>query len=241
MKIFCSTLIAIIALCGFIHLPAIAFTHNTNMSSKDTTAQHTLTYLALGDSYTIGEMVTPDQSYPNQAAALLNKKGRHIGPPAIIAKTGWRTDELIQGIANANLTQKFDIVTLLIGVNNQYQHIDTAIYRKEFVGLLKTSIAFAKDNKHHVFVLSVPDWGVTPFANGRNPEKIAAEIDAYNRINKEESKKAGVNYINITSLYREIGDDPAYLAEDKLHPSGKMYEKWAKLVANAIEAQLKKE
>lgn len=241
MRTLCSTLIAILAFCGFIHRPAIASTHNTNMSSKDTTAQHTLTYLALGDSYTIGEMVTPDQSYPNQAAALLNKKGRHISPPAIIAKTGWRTDELVQGIANAGLTQKFDIVTLLIGVNNQYQHIDTAIFRKEFVGLLKTSIAFAKDNKHHVFVLSVPDWGVTPFANGRNPEKIAAEIDAYNRINKEESKKAGVNYINITSLYREIGDDPAYLAEDKLHPSGKMYEKWAKLVANAIEGQLKKE
>lgn len=241
MKALCSTLIILLALFGFSHLPAIAFTHNTNMSSKDTTAQHTLTYLALGDSYTIGEMVAPEQSYPNQAAALLNKKGRRTAPPAIIAKTGWRTDELIQGIATADLTDKFDIVTLLIGVNNQYQHIDTAIYRKEFAGLLKTAIAFAKDNKHHVFVLSVPDWGVTPFANGRNPEKIAAEIDAYNHINKEESKKAAVNYINITSLYREIGDESAYLAEDKLHPSGKMYEKWAKLVANAIEAQLKKD
>jgi lysophospholipase L1-like esterase len=241
MKILCSVLIVIAALCSFIQQPAIAFTHNTYMSSKDTTAQHTLTYLALGDSYTIGEMVEPDQSYPKQAAAFLNKKGRHISPPAIIAKTGWRTDELIQGIANARLTQKFDIVTLLIGVNNQYQDIDTAIYRKEFVGLLKTSIAFAKDNKHHVFVLSIPDWGITPFANGRNREKIAAEIDAYNLINKEESKKADVNYIDITPLYREIGDDPAYLAEDKLHPSGKMYEKWAKLMANAIEAQLKKE
>ncbi|HEY9001091.1 MAG TPA: SGNH/GDSL hydrolase family protein [Mucilaginibacter sp.] len=211
------------------------------MNSKDTTAQHALTYLALGDSYTIGEMVPADQSYPNQAAAILNKKGRHINPPTIIAKTGWRTDELIQAITNSNLTQKFDIVTLLIGVNNQYQHKDTAIYRTQFVQLLNTSIAFTKNNKHHVFVLSIPDWGVTPFANGRNPERIATEIDAYNHINKEESKKAGVNYINITSLYREIGDDPAYLAEDKLHPSGKMYEKWAKLVANTIEGQLKKE
>jgi len=211
------------------------------MNSKDASAQHILTYLALGDSYTIGEMVPADQSYPNQVVAALNKKGRHINPPTIIAKTGWRTDELIQGITNANLTQKFDIVTLLIGVNNQYQNMDTAIYRREFVQLLKTSITFAKDNKHHVFVLSIPDWGVTPFANGRNLEKIAEQIDAYNRINKEESKKVGVNYINITSLYREIGDDPAYLAEDKLHPSGKMYQKWAKLVASAIEAQLKKE
>ena len=213
----------------------------TNMNSKNTTAQHTLTYLALGDSYTIGEMVPADQSYPNQVAALLNKKGRHINPPTIIAKTGWRTDELIQGITNANLTQKFDIVTLLIGVNNQYQNKDTAIYHTEFVQLLKTAIDFAKGNKHHVFILSIPDWGVTPFANGRNLEKIAAEINAYNRINKEESKKAGVNYINITSFYRDMGDDPAYLAGDKLHPSGKMYEKWAKLVANAIEGQLKKE
>ncbi|HTK22424.1 MAG TPA: SGNH/GDSL hydrolase family protein [Mucilaginibacter sp.] len=217
---------------------AVALTQTTNMNSKDNTV---LTYLALGDSYTIGEMVAADQSYPNQVAAILNKKGQHINAPTIIAKTGWRTDELIQAISDANLTQKFDIVTLLIGVNNQYQNKDTAIYRTQFIKLLKTSITFAKDNTHHVFVLSVPDWGVTPFANGRNLEKIAAEIDAYNRINKEESKKVGANYINITSFYRDMGDDPAYLAEDKLHPSGKMYEKWAKLLANAIEGQLKKE
>jgi lysophospholipase L1-like esterase len=234
-----SILITFVAFCSCL-LMTSASAQTTNMNSKDASAQHILTYLALGDSYTIGEMVPADQSYPNQVVAALNKKGRHINPPTIIAKTGWRTDELIQGITNANLTQKFDIVTLLIGVNNQYQNMDTAIYRREFVQLLKTSITFAKDNKHHVFVLSIPDWGVTPFANGRNLEKIAAEIDAYNRINKEESKKAGVNYINITSLYREIGDDPAYLAADKLHPSGKMYGKWAKLVANAIEGQLKK-
>lgn len=233
-------LIAFVALCSRL-LVTSASAQTTTMNSNDNSAQHTLNYLALGDSYTIGEMVAADQSYPNQVTALLAKKGRHINPPTIIAKTGWRTDELIQAIANGNLTQKFDIVTLLIGVNNQYQHMDTAIYRTEFVQLLKTSIAFAKDNKHHVFILSIPDWGVTPFANGRNPESIASEIDTYNRINKEESQKAGVNYINITSLYREIGDDPAYLAEDKLHPSGKMYEKWAKLVANAIEGQLKKE
>jgi lysophospholipase L1-like esterase len=234
-------LIPIVALCNCFLYGTGASAQTTNMNFKDTTDQRTLNYLALGDSYTIGEMVAADQSYPSQAAALLTKKGRHVNSPTIIAKTGWRTDELIQGIASANLTQKFDIVTLLIGVNNQYQHIDTAIYRTEFIQLLKTSAAFAKDNKHHVFILSVPDWGVTPFANGRNLEKIAAEIDAYNQINKEESKKAGVNYINITSLYRDIGDDPAYLADDKLHPSGKMYEKWAKLVANAIEGQLKKE
>ena len=236
-----TTLIGLVVLCSCLLQSTGALAQTTNMNSKDTAPQYTLNYLALGDSYTIGEMVAAEQSYPNQVAALLNKKGRHINPPTIIAKTGWRTDELIQGIANANLVQKFDIVTLLIGVNNQYQNKDTAIYRAEFIQLLKTSIALAKDNKHHVFVLSIPDWGVTPFANGRNLEKIAAEIDAYNHINKEESKKAGVNYINITSLYREIGDAPTYLAEDKLHPSGKMYEKWAKLVANAVEAQLKKE
>jgi lysophospholipase L1-like esterase len=185
--------------------------------------------------------VAQDRAYPNQVAAMLNKKGRQVAPPVIIAKTGWRTDELIQGIADANLTEKFDVVSLLIGVNNQYQHKDTAIYRTEFVQLLKTSIAFANGDKKNVFALSIPDWGVTPFANGRNPQRIAAEIDDYNRINKEESKKAGVNYIDITSLYREIGDDPACLAADQLHPSGKMYEKWAKLLAKAIESQLKKE
>ena len=240
MKKLYSTLI-IVALCSIIQQRAIALIYNTDMKFLDTTALHTLNYLALGDSYTIGEGVAADQSYPYQLAAALNKKGQRINPPTIIAKTGWRTDELIQGIANANLSQKFDIVTILIGVNNQYQNIDTVIYRTEFVQLLKTCIAFAKDNKHHVFILSIPDWGVTPFANGRNLEKIAEQIDSYNRINKEESKKAGVNYINITSLYREMGDDPAYLTNDKLHPSAKMYEKWAKLLAIHIEAQLKKD
>lgn len=234
-----TTLIALVVLCNCLLLATGSLAQTTNM--KNNSAQHALNYLALGDSYTIGEMVAADQSYPNQVAALLTKKGRHINPPTIIAKTGWRTDELIQGITDANLVQKFDIVTLLIGVNNQYQNKDTAIYRAEFIQLLKTSVAFAKDNTHHVFVLSIPDWGVTPFANGRNLEKITEQIDAYNRINKEESKKAGVNYINITSLYREIGDEPAYLATDKLHPSGKMYEKWAKLVANAMEGQFRKE
>jgi lysophospholipase L1-like esterase len=237
MKTWYPVLITITVLGGFIRQLPIASNDSSNMTPQDTTK---LNYLALGDSYTIGEMVPTDESYPNQVATLLTRKGRHVNPPTIIAKTGWRTDELIHGIANTNLTQKFDILTLLIGVNNQYQHIDTAIYHSEFVQLLKTSIAFAKGNKNHVFVLSIPDWGVTPFANGRNLEGIAAEIDAYNHINKEESKKAGVNYINITSLYREIGDAPAYLAGDKLHPSGRMYEKWAKLVANAIEGQLKK-
>lgn len=238
MKTFYPALITIVTLCSFIGQQPVASNHSINMNSQDTTTLH---YLALGDSYTIGEMVPADQSYPNQVAGLLNKKGRHINPPAIIAKTGWRTDELIHGIESTNLTQKFDIVTLLIGVNNQYQNKDTAIYHTEFIKLLKTAIAFANGNTHHVFILSIPDWGVTPFANGRNLEKIASQIDDYNRINKEESKKAGVNYINITSFYRDMGDDPAYLAGDKLHPSGKMYEKWAKLVVNAIEGQLKKD
>lgn len=240
MRTLHSTLI-IVALCSFIQQRAISLTYHTNMNSQDSTAGHTLNYLALGDSYTIGEAVAADHSYPYQLAVALNKKGQRISSPTIIAKTGWRTDELIQGIANANLSQKFNIVSMLIGVNNQYQNIDTAIYRTEFVQLLKTCIAFAKDNKHHVFILSIPDWGVTPFANGRNLEKIAEQIDDYNRINKEESKKAGVNYVNITSLYRDIGDDPAYLSSDKLHPSAKMYEKWAKLLASAIANQLKKD
>ncbi|MFB9842238.1 SGNH/GDSL hydrolase family protein [Mucilaginibacter ginsenosidivorans] len=189
-------------------------------------AADTLAYLALGDSYTVGRLVPAEDSFPYQLAAKLKSKGLNIPSPTLIAQNGWRTDELIKGIANSGVNQKFDIVTLLIGVNNQFQGISIDTYRVEFVQLLKTAIAYAKGNKAHVFVLSIPDWGVTPFAAIRSPEKIAKDIDAYNQINREESEKAVVNYIDITGISRALGDDPAYLAADHLHPSGKMYKLW---------------
>lgn len=199
-------------------------------------AADTLAYLALGDSYTVGRLVPPEDSFPYQLAARLRSKGYNVPPPALIAQNGWRTDELIKGIANSGSTQKFDIVTLLIGVNNQFQSFSIETYRAEFAQLLNSAIGFAKGNKSRVFVLSIPDWGVTPFAAIRNPEKIARDIDAYNQINREESEKAGVNYIDITTISRDLGGDPAYLAADHLHPSAKMYGLWV----NRLERRIRK-
>jgi lysophospholipase L1-like esterase len=202
-------------------------------------ATDTLTYLALGDSYTVGRLLPAESSYPYQLADRLRSKKFNISTPVVIAKNGWRTDELITGIANSGITSKFDFVTLLIGVNNQFQNRDTAVYRTEFASLLKAAIAFVKDNKRRVFVLSIPDWGATPFANGRNLENIAIQIDVFNNINKDESRKAGVNYIDITSLSRDYADDPSVVTTDKLHPSKKMYGFWVDHLLSRVIKSLK--
>lgn len=195
-----------------------------------------LNYLALGDSYTIGESVKAEESFPLQLAAQLNTKGLIINPPTIIARTGWTTAELQEGIAVSGVIQKFDFVTLLIGVNNQYRKDSKDVYRKEFKELLKTAVDFAKGNKDHVFVVSIPDWGVTPFAkkSGRNQQEIGAEIDAFNKICKEETLALGISYTDITPASRNAALDLALVASDGLHPSGKMYKDWALNVAPAV-------
>ena len=201
----------------------------------------TLTYLALGDSYTIGEAVEPNLSFPFQLVSEIKKQNITIASPKIIAKTGWTTDELQTAIRAENITQKFDIVTLLIGVNNQYRGNSQTTYRKEFKELLQTAINYAKGNKKHVFVVSIPDWGVTPFgkSSGRATATIAQEIDAFNAINKEETLALGISYTDITPASRNAATDLALVASDGLHPSGKMYAEWALNVANAIAANLK--
>ncbi|HYR29864.1 MAG TPA: GDSL-type esterase/lipase family protein, partial [Thermoanaerobaculia bacterium] len=146
----------------------------------------------------------------------------------IIAKTGWTTDELNAAIDAANPQGPFDLVTLLIGVNNQYRGRDAEEYRREFAALLQRAIGFAGGNPSKVIVVSIPDWGVTPFAEGRDRAKIRNEIDRYNFINQEEAMKARAKYVSITGISR--GDDPALVAEDKLHPSGKQYTEWVKLI-----------
>ncbi|MVN90276.1 SGNH/GDSL hydrolase family protein [Mucilaginibacter aquatilis] len=196
-----------------------------------------LSYLALGDSYTIGEAVPAEASFPYQLAAGLTKQQIKTAAPTIIARTGWTTDELIAAIKQRSLTQKFDIVTLLIGVNNQYRGYNIDTYRTEFVQLLNTALAYAGGNKRHVFVVSIPDWGVTPFAQGRDRSQIAREIDQYNAINKEETLKAGVSYTDITPGSRNAATDAALVATDGLHPSGKMYSEWvAKLLPEVVKS-----
>jgi lysophospholipase L1-like esterase len=199
----------------------------------------TVTYLALGDSYTIGESVPANQNFPSQLVTEMGNQGYSLASPVIIARTGWTTDELINAIKERGITQKFDFVTLLIGVNNQYRGYSSTTYRAEFVQLVNTAIAYANGNNKRVFVLSIPDWGVTPYATGRDRSQIAAQIDAFNAINASESSKAGVNYLSITEISRLAATDQSLNAPDGLHPSGKMYGLWVKQLAPQVAAHLK--
>jgi len=193
-----------------------------------------LTFLALGDSYTIGESVPIYENFPYQTVQLLRKNGISVHAPEIVAKTGWTTDELMAGIDRTIFEKSYDIVTLLIGVNNQYRGKDPSTYEKEFEQLLNKAIAFAGGNKQHVFVLSIPDWGATPFAASRDRIKIGNEIDLFNSINKKSTDAAGIAYISITEGSREATSNASLVAKDGLHPSGLEYGRWAKKLADTI-------
>lgn len=196
-----------------------------------------LTYLALGDSYTIGEGVDEKDRYPNQLVGMLSNEGLNISLSKIIAKTGWTTDELATGIENAGISgNTYDMVTLLIGVNNQYRGRSIENYRIEFEERLVQAIEFAGGNPQRVLVLSIPDWGVTPFAveRGADQNKVRQEIDQYNASKKAISETLGVFYIDITEHYREVGAEPEMVVEDKLHPSGLVYKVWAEKLEKVI-------
>ena len=198
----------------------------------------TYSYLALGDSYKIGESIPPNENFPNQTVQLLKKAGYDFNPPEIIAKTGWTTDELQAAVNKHTFKPSYDFATLLIGVNNQYRDRTIEDYKPEFESLLKQAIQFTGGNANHVIVLSIPDWGVTPFASGRNSKQIAKEIDDYNAVNKMLSEKYKVQYIDITPGTREAANNPLLLAKDGLHPSVKEYARWAEKIAALIKQQL---
>ena len=187
----------------------------------------TVSLLALGDSYTIGESVDSTLRWPEQLAEGLRGDGIPTGEPVIIARTGWTTDELARGIEEAGLTGAYDLVSLLIGVNNQYRGRELEEYRLQLLDLLSQATSFAGGDPRRVLVLSIPDWGVTPFAEGRDRAQIAREIDAFNRVCRNESESAGVWYRDVTGISREAATDPSLVAEDGLHPSGAMYALWA--------------
>jgi lysophospholipase L1-like esterase len=198
----------------------------------------TYTYLALGDSYTIGESVPANENFPNQTVQLLRKAGFDFQLPEIVAKTGWTTDELQTAINNHHFFPSYDFVTLLIGVNNQYRGRTIENYKQEFESLLKQAVRFAGNKTSHVIVLSIPDWGVTPFAEGRNRKQIAQEIAVYNALSKVISEKYKVHYIDITTRTREAANDPALIMSDGLHPSGLEYKRWAEKVTAIIISYL---
>lgn len=195
-----------------------------------------LQLLALGDSYTIGESVPEAERWPVQLAVMLAKRGVSIGPPEIIAQTGWTTDELAAAIAERRSPGNYQLVTLLIGVNNQYRGREVENYREEFRSLLNQAVEFAGGRAARVIVLSIPDWGAMPVAEGKDRGKIADEIDLFNRAGWEETTRAGARYVDVTPISRRARREPGLIADDGLHPSGEMYRLWAeKVLPEALE------
>ena len=187
------------------------------------------TYLALGDSYTIGQSVAVSDRFPVQLATALMEEGFELAEPKIIAQTGWTTTNLLNSLNADQPANTYDLVTLLIGVNNQYQGKSLSQYKEEFTTLLNRAINYAQGNKDRVIVVSIPDYGYTPFGQ-RNQEKISAELDEFNAANKEITIAAGIAYVNITPISRRGLDEPDLVASDNLHPSGKQYAEWVELI-----------
>ncbi len=224
---------------GILHKPILFFIFSVTSALLFTYSvqKKNMTLLALGDSYTIGEGVSYENSWPELLAKELDNRGAKA-IIRVIARTGWTTDELLTAIEKEEPKGTFDVVFLLIGVNNQYRGRSSEEYRKEFKMLLDKSIAFAGNKPAHVVVISIPDWAYTPYAENRDKKAISAEIDHFNKINKEQTLTAQAKYVDITQISREAGEDSSLITTDGLHPSGKMYEEWVKkIVPEVISAK----
>jgi lysophospholipase L1-like esterase len=201
-----------------------------SLTNNETTSNSLKTYLALGDSYTIGQSVTDSLRWPNQLVKILNREEITFEFAEIIARTGWTTDELLTAINAANISVKYDYVSLLIGVNNQYRGRSVESFEPDFIKLLNRAVAFSNSGARGVFVLSIPDWGAMPFAKDQDRDRIAAEINTYNSAIKRICVNRNIAFFDITSISREALTNPAYVAVDDLHPSGEMYAEWVKMV-----------
>ncbi|MBE7169925.1 MAG: SGNH/GDSL hydrolase family protein [Williamsia sp.] len=213
-------------LCLFVFIAILILILNNK-----SVAGSSYTYLALGDSYTIGENVALFENYPYQTVQLLRKSGYNMGAPEIIAKTGWTSKELKEGIRNTYLQSSYYFVSLLVGVNDQYRGEDPEEYRMVFEHLLQQAIGLTGNRKERVFVLSIPDWSATPFAEGKDRSFIKEQIDRFNQVNKELAQRHGIAYLYITDGTREAGINNKLLASDGLHYSRKEYANWAGLLA----------
>jgi lysophospholipase L1-like esterase len=196
------------------------------------------TYLALGDSYTIGEGVPVEGRWPVQLVARLRERGIMVGEPRIIATTGWTTDELSSAMDDAGLRGNVGLVTLLIGVNNQYRGRSASEYREQFLVLLHRAIALAGDSRR-VIVVSIPDWGITAFAEGRDRAAIGSEIDTFNAIAHDEAVRAHARWADVTPASRAAGAKPEMLVEDGLHPSAAQYAAWVDVILPEAQAALR--
>lgn len=196
----------------------------------------TYTYLALGDSYTIGEAVLLIESFPYQTVQLLRKRQLQVAAPEVIARTGWTTDELQAALSTQHLLSKYDFVSLLIGVNNQYRGREIIAYKEEFEVLLNQAIRLA-GRPSHVAIVSIPDYSVTPFAAQMDREKIQKEIDNFNSVGRALSAQYKVHFVEITEGSRAASQDTSLLAPDGLHPSALGYAKWAEKLAEVMARQ----
>jgi lysophospholipase L1-like esterase len=195
-------------------------------------------FLALGDSYTIGESVAASERWPVQLARMLRDQGLDVADPQVVATTGWTTDELSAGMDEARPAGPYRLVTLLIGVNNQFRGRGLEEFRTQFRGLLARAIALAGDKPSRVVVVSIPDYGVTPFGASRDPARIGRQIDAFNAVCRAEAGRAGAAFVDITPGSRDAAADPSLVAPDGLHPSGKMYRRWAEQALPAARRAL---
>jgi len=198
-----------------------------------------LTFLALGDSYTVGTSEIYQNSWPVQLKKKLQNKKILLKKPQIIAGAGWTTEKLLEQLELKKLSPSFNLVSLQIGVNNQYRNQKMSRFQNEFSLLLEKSVALANNDTSRVFVLSIPDWGITPFARLKDNVKISKEIKAYNAIIKKKSEERGVLYIDVTKSSREALYDNSLIAKDSLHPSRKMYKSWVRKIVKELNKNFK--
>ncbi|MBU2019311.1 MAG: SGNH/GDSL hydrolase family protein [Bacteroidetes bacterium] len=205
--------------------------------SKEKKNLNAVSYLALGDSYTIGESVDENLRWPNQLVTWLRKEGIAINDAEIIAKTGWRADQTLAAAQEKISSEKFDLISILVGVNNQYQKKSMVEFETDFRKLIDFSILHAKKGKSSIFVLSIPDYGVTPFAGKKGPS-ISKDLEKWNAKIKELCLELNIEYHDITPISQLAKNQPNLIAQDGLHPSGKMYTEWVDLIVKSVRKQL---
>ena len=198
-----------------------------------------LKLLALGDSYTVATSESFNNGWPFQLIAYLEKKDLEFEAPKVIAGAGWTTSKLLEEIEKEKTDNYHDLVFLMIGVNNQYRGLPKEEFQKDFSELLEKSIVYANGKASRTYVVSIPDWGVTPFAKFKNSKKIAREIDEFNTLMQKSSTKMGVHYIDVTKSSKNMAVQPSLIASDSLHPSKRMYKIWAKKMAKIVTKNYK--
>ncbi len=234
----CLRRVAAVAVLGITAAGCTAAAEGNPMASaEDGTGPRAARVLALGDSYVIGESIAPDRRWPVQLVERLRGEGLTVADPELVARTGWTTDELDAAIDRADPRGPFDLVLLQIGVNDQFRGRTLGPYRDRVAALIARAIAFAGGEPRRVIVASIPDWGATPFGDGRNRERISERIDAFNAINRDAAEAAGAAWVDVTPVSREVPARPELVADDGLHPSAAQYAAWAALAqAPAREA-----